>query len=281
MLEKELPMTRPLSILNKFITQILIYIRISLSLYKTIGLMKENKYDDEKFFSQYSQMSRSVEGLKGAGEWHVLKTILPDFEGKQVLDLGCGFGWHCRYAIDHGATFALGIDISRNMIEEANVRNASPKIEYRCMAIEDYDFIPESFDVVISSLTFHYLESFDDMCQKVYACLTPGGHFVFSVEHPVFTAYGTQDWYYDDSGKAIHWPVDRYFTEGKRKAIFLGEEVTKYHKTLTTYVNGLIQAGFTITGLIEPEPDKALFEVIPGMQDELRRPMMLLLSAEK
>lgn len=243
--------------------------------------MKENKYDDEKFFNQYSQMSRSVEGLKGAGEWHVLKTMLPGFEGKRVLDLGCGFGWHCRYAIDHGATFALGIDISHKMIEGARVRNASPQIEYRCMAIEDYDFHPESYDVVISSLTFHYLESFDDICQKVHTCLTPGGTFVFSVEHPVFTAYGTQDWYYDANGKAIHWPVDRYFTEGKRKAIFLGEEVTKYHKTLTTYVNGLIKAGFTITGLIEPEPDKALFGVIPGMEDELRRPMMLLVSAEK
>lgn len=243
--------------------------------------MKENKYDDEKFFNQYSQMSRSVEGLKGAGEWHVLKTMLPGFEGKRVLDLGCGFGWHCRYAIDHGATFALGIDISRKMIEEAQVRNASPKIEYRCMAIEDYDFLPESYDVVISSLTFHYLESFDDICQKVQTCLTPGGTFVFSVEHPVFTAYGTQDWYYDANGKAMHWPVDRYFTEGKRKAVFLGEEVTKYHKTLTTYVNGLIKAGFNITGLIEPEPDKALFGVIPGMEDELRRPMMLLVSAVK
>ena len=37
-----------------------------------IEVMKENKYDDEHFFSQYAQMSRSVEGLQGAGEWHIL-----------------------------------------------------------------------------------------------------------------------------------------------------------------------------------------------------------------
>ena len=67
--------------------------------------MKENKYDDERFFGQYSQMSRSVQGLRGAGEWHELKKMLPDFNGKRVLDLGCGFGWHCRYAIERGATF--------------------------------------------------------------------------------------------------------------------------------------------------------------------------------
>ena len=35
----------------------------------------------------------------GAGEWHVLKTILPDFTGKRVLDLGCGFGWHWQQGL--------------------------------------------------------------------------------------------------------------------------------------------------------------------------------------
>ena len=81
--------------------------------------MKENKYDNNRFFSQYSQMSRSVEGLKGAGEWHVLQKMLPNFAGKRVLDLGCGFGWHCIYAIEHGATHVTGIDISEKMLEEA------------------------------------------------------------------------------------------------------------------------------------------------------------------
>ena len=133
--------------------------------------MKENKYDDEKFFHQYSQMSRSVDGLKGAGEWHVLQKMLPDFQGKRVLDLGCGFGWHCQYAIEHGAVHALGIDLSHKMLEEATKRNNSPCIEYKCMAIEDFDYTLESYDIVISSLTFHYLESFPDICEKVRRCL--------------------------------------------------------------------------------------------------------------
>lgn len=243
--------------------------------------MKENKYDDNQFFDQYSQMSRSVEGLKGAGEWHVLRQMLPDFKGKRVLDLGCGFGWHCHYAVDNGATSVVGIDLSEKMLNEAKKRNDSPLIEYKCMAVEDFNFNPDTFDIVISSLTFHYLESFGDICSKVHRCLTKGGTFVFSVEHPVFTAYGSQDWYRDEQGTPLHWPVDRYFTEGVRKAVFLGEEVTKYHKTLTTYVNGLISAGFEITGLVEPEPDASLLDSIPGMKDELRRPMMLIVSAIK
>lgn len=246
-----------------------------------LNTMKENKYDNEEFFNRYSRMSRSVEGLKGAGEWHVLKQMLPDFKGKRVLDLGCGFGWHCEYAIEQGAAGALGIDLSEKMLAEARKRNASPLISYQRMAIEDFEYLPESFDIVISSLAFHYLESFPDICGKVNRCLTPGGAFVFSVEHPVFTARGNQDWIYDAQGTPLYWPVDNYFSEGIRKACFLGEEVTKYHKTVTTYINGLLQHGFMITEVREPEPDPALFGKIPGMEDELRRPMMLLVAAVK
>ena len=54
--------------------------------------MKENRYDNEEFFKKYSQMSRSVLGLKGAGEWKALEKILPDFSAKTVLDLGFGYG---------------------------------------------------------------------------------------------------------------------------------------------------------------------------------------------
>ena len=65
--------------------------------------MKENPYDNPEFFEKYSQMDRSKKGLSGAGEWAALKELLPDFSGKRVLDLGCGYGWHCAYAAEHGA----------------------------------------------------------------------------------------------------------------------------------------------------------------------------------
>ena len=41
--------------------------------------MMENKYDDQAFFEKYNLMARSQKGLAGAGEWHELKKLLPDF----------------------------------------------------------------------------------------------------------------------------------------------------------------------------------------------------------
>lgn len=243
--------------------------------------MKENKYDDTVFFDKYSRMERSQKGLEGAGEWPELKKMLPDFQGKRVLDLGCGYGWHCRYAIENGAASAVGVDISQKMLKVAGDKTASKAIRYLCLPIEEIDFAESSFDVVLSSLAFHYIESFEEIVRRVGKCLTKGGDFVFSVEHPIFTAQGMQDWYYDNQGNRLHWPVDRYFTEGIRRAVFLDEEVIKYHKTMTTYVNGLIKAGFEITGLVEPAPSPEMLESIPEMSEELRRPMMLLIAARK
>jgi len=79
----------------------------------------ENKYDDPLFFYKYSQMDRSSKGLAAAGEWRTLQGMLPGFEGKRVLDLGCGYGWHCAYAAAKKAKSVVGIDISKLMLEKA------------------------------------------------------------------------------------------------------------------------------------------------------------------
>ncbi len=242
--------------------------------------MKENKYDDAHFFAKYAKMERSKYGLQGAGEWHELEKLLPDFHGLRVLDLGCGYGWHCKYAADHGAAAVLGIDISEKMLALAREKNNDPRIAYRCVAMEDLALPGGSYDVVLSSLAFHYVQDFVPLVQNIATWLTKGGVFVFSVEHPVFTAYGSQDWYYAEDGTILHFPVDNYYYEGKRTAIFLGEAVTKYHRTLTTYLNTLLQNGFALQHVVEPQPPEKMMD-LPGMRDEMRRPMMLLIAASK
>lgn len=242
--------------------------------------MKENRYDDPLFFQKYSEMPRSQLGLQGAGEWRELERLLPDFRGRQVLDLGCGYGWHCKYAAKHGAAQVLGIDLSEKMLETARQKNSGAGISYRRCAMEDLDLPADSFDVVLSSLAFHYVRDFGALIQRIAAWLRPGGDFVFSVEHPVFTAYGSQDWYYDQAGNILHFPVDRYYYEGQRDAVFLGEHVIKYHRTLTTYLDALLQNGFTLRRVVEPQPPEEMMD-LPGMRDEMRRPMMLLVAASK
>ena len=166
------------------------------------------------------------------------------------------------------------------MLEVAERKNSDSRIEYRRIAMEDLDFPAGAFDVVLSSLAFHYVRDFEPLIKNIAVWLRSGGELVFAVEHPVFTAYGTQDWYYDRNGEILHFPVDNYYYEGKREAIFLGEKVTKYHRTLTTYLETLLKNGFTLQHVIEPQPPEEMMD-LAGMKDEMRRPMMLLVSAKK
>ncbi len=180
--------------------------------------MKQNKYDDPAFFANYSQMARSIGGLDEAGEWPAFRALLPTLRDKTVLDLGCGFGWHCRYAREQQARWVVGVDLSEKMLARARASTTDAAIEYRRLAIEDIDFSAGAFDVVLSSLALHYVERFDLVCRKVHHCLVTRGSFVFSVEHPVFTALAAQDWYYGPQGERLHWPLDHYQDEGPRQA---------------------------------------------------------------
>ena len=210
----------------------------------------------------------------------MLQKLLPDFTGRKVLDLGCGYGWHCQYAVEHGAAEVVGVDSSRRMLSRARELHTDERIAYRLAAMESLDFPAASFHVVLSSLAFHYVADFPALVGRIAQWLRPGGSFVFSVEHPVFTSYGTQDWWYGPDGTILHFPVDRYFEEGPREAVFLGETMTKYHRTLTTYLQTLLEQGLVLRQVVEPRPPQEMMD-LPGMREELRRPMMLLVGAEK
>ncbi|MDU3336916.1 class I SAM-dependent methyltransferase [Paraclostridium bifermentans] len=243
--------------------------------------MKENKYDDLKFFNKYSEMPRSKDGLESAGEWAILKEMLPKFNDKNVLDIGCGFGWHCRYASENGAKYVLGIDISKNMINRAKETTHQNNIEYKCIAMEDLDVKDKSFDLVISSLALHYVKDFEIICKKAYNILEKNGDFIFSVEHPIFTSNEKQDFEYTADNEITHWPIDNYLDESIRHTNFLGEDVVKYHRTVETYINTLIKNGFIINEISELLALNDMVDENPYLINELKRPMFLLISASK
>ena len=232
-----------------------------------------NHYDNPEFFAAYAQMSRSQQGLDGAGEWHQLQPLFPDMTGRDVLDLGCGYGWHCRYASDHGAGSVLGIDQSEMMIAEAKKRNDAPGITYRVCSLQEYDYPKESFDLAVSNLVLHYVEDLDAVYRSIHETLRPGGVFLMNIEHPTFTAGVNQQFAKDGT-----WPVNDYYYPGLRKTDFLGHTIIKYHHTLTQILGGLLKAGFRIEAVEEAMPPEEWRAVMP---DEMRRPMMLLVKAVK
>lgn len=240
----------------------------------------ENIYDDGTFFAEYAKMARSQQGLAGAGEWHQLEPLFPELRGAAVLDLGCGYGWHCKYAAEHGAAEVLGLDGSRRMVEEAKRLNAGPRIRYEVLSLDAFGYPADRYDLVVSNLVLHYVEDLDAVYRNVYRTLRPGGIFLLNMEHPVFTGSVRQEWVRDDAGSPLYWPVDRYFFPGERKTCFLGETVSKQHHTLTQILMGLLRTGFTLEAVEEAVPPEGMMG-LPGMADELRRPMMLLVRARK
>ena len=232
-----------------------------------------NHYDNPEFFAAYAQMSRSQQGLDGAGEWHQLQPLFPDMTGKDVLDLGCGYGWHCKYAADHGAKSVLGIDQGEMMIAEAKKRNAASGITYRVCSLQDYEYPAAAYDLVVSNLVLHYVEDLDGVYRRIHTTLRPRGMFLMNIEHPTFTAGVNQQFAKDGT-----WPVDDYYYPSLRKTDFLGHTITKYHHTLTQILGGLLKAGFRIESIEEAMPPEAWRTVMP---DEMRRPMMLLIRARK
>ena len=242
--------------------------------------MTQNIYDDEEFFAGYSRLRRSVAGLDGAPEWPSLRARLPDLRGRRVLDLGCGFGWFCRWARQQGAAYVLGIDVSENMLARARETTEDNSITYLRADMEQLELPNQSFDCVYSSLALHYVENLSQLIAQVYGSLLPGGHLVFSVEHPIFTAPSEPQWLPGTAGRRT-WPIDRYLDEGPRSTDWLAKGVIKQHRTLATYINMLIGQSFSLSHVEEWGPTEEQIAAQPNWADERQRPPFLLVAARR
>jgi ubiquinone/menaquinone biosynthesis C-methylase UbiE len=243
--------------------------------------MTQNIYDNDEFFAGYSNLPRSVGGLENAPEWPALRALLPDLRGLEVLDLGCGFGWFCRWARQNGAAHVLGIDISEKMLAQGRADTDDAAITYARADMEDLELSAASFDLVYSSLALHYVEKLEELLSNVYRSLVPGGSLVFSVEHPMFTAPADPSWSIDSAGRRRTWPVDSYLDEGPRSTDWLTKGVIKQHRTLATYVNILVRSGFAIVQIEEWGPTAEQIAARPSLAHEHQRPPFLLMAAKR
>jgi SAM-dependent methyltransferase len=242
----------------------------------------QNIYDDPDFFAGYATLERFGAGWKRAMEHADLLALLPDVEGRRVLDLGCGAGQLARHLAARGAAEVFGVDASERMLALARAEYAHPRLTYQQRTIEEVAFPAARFDLVVSSLVFHYVDDYPGLVRRIATWLAPGGVLVYSTEHPIYTARLPGDgWVVDDAGRRTGWSLDRYADEGAREETWFVPGVRKVHRTMATLMNSLVEAGLTIERVVEPTPSEEWLRDHPLGADERRRPMFLLVRARK
>ncbi|KAJ0414129.1 S-adenosyl-L-methionine-dependent methyltransferase [Aspergillus carlsbadensis] len=253
--------------------------------------MAQNVYDNPTFFASYNTLPRSQNGLASAPEWPLLKSMVlagnPNLSGSRVLDLGCGYGWFCRWAAEEGlAARVEGVDISEKMLERAKEMTDSSlesRIEYQRADLDTLDLKENTYDVIYSSLTLHYIQNLPRLLSTIHSALTahPQARFIFSIEHPIYTAPKTDKWHRDDEADLESWLLNGYGEEGERVRDWLGQDVRKYHRTTQTYLSTLLQCGFVLRGFVEWMPSEADLNEHPDWRVERNRPAFLLVCVER
>lgn len=244
--------------------------------------MKQNIYDNDIFFNSYISMRKTGVTYNDFVEQPAIKSTISSLNGKTVLDLGCGNGQFSKYCVDNGALKVTAVDISKNMIELAKKENKHDKIDYICTPIEDLEAENQRFDIIISSLMVHYIEDYTRLIEKIVSLLNTNGEFIFSTEHPIVTARKEmKNWIIDEDGNKLHWVLDNYQEEGKREEHWYIEGVVKYHRTISTLINTLINSGLVLEKIIEPQAIPIGLEKMPKLVDEKRRPSIIVIKARK
>jgi ubiquinone/menaquinone biosynthesis C-methylase UbiE len=202
-----------------------------------------------------------------------------DVKGKRVIDLGCGEGRFSRKLLEKGAGHVLGLDTSEKMVEAANGLKTWHD-DYQVADVQDLSFLrDESFDLAVSYLNQCDLPDFEANSREVFRILKPGGRFIIANLHPMRSATGL--WCKNKEGKKLHATVDNYFDEEVRHWTIMGVKLTNFHRSLETYVNAYISAGFSVERLIEPSISPELLEQFPELDDELRVPNFVIFSLGK
>lgn len=199
-------------------------------------------------------------------------SLLPDVRGKRVLDAGCAAGWYTSWLLEHGAQ-VTAVDVSPAMLEMTRRRVGDRARVIQADLSRPLTFlVDKSVDIVLSSLTLHYLKDWGPVMREFHRVLVPGGHLVFSVHHPFmdFTLFEREDYF------ATELLEDEWNTsEGKVKVHF-------YRRPLSQILALLLEAGFCLERLLEPFPTEACREKRPDVYQRLMtRPQFLFIRAVK
>ncbi|WP_430789640.1 class I SAM-dependent methyltransferase [Virgibacillus flavescens] len=200
----------------------------------------------------------------------MMKEIPEQLEGVKVLDAGCAAGWYCEAFVSRGAD-VTGIDVSSGMVEAAK-RRLGVKAAIFCHDLEEaLPFQNEEFDIIVSSLTLHYIKDWGPVFQEFRRVLKPGGILLFSVHHPFmdFTRFKLEDYF----KKQL---LTETWTKQNIKA-----DVSFYRRSLQEIITAVSEY-LTVEGLTEPQPEKVMKDKYPKKYTYLmKNPHFLIIKSRK
>ena len=178
-----------------------------------------------------------------------LISLLPKLHGKSVLDLGCGPGEYFEFFLNEKCLNITAVDLSPAMVDLVKKRYGSKVYVYRQNLNTGIPKENDStYDLVVSSLSIHYIKNIFFLFKEVYRVLKKNGLFVFSTHHPFFDLSYSKTGHYFNTEKL----TQTWSTTGKPV------EVTFYRRPLSIIFKSLTEAGFYITYISEGKPTKGL-----------------------
>ena len=247
-------------------------------------MSKQNIYDKKEFFDGYQNMREQQINANNLIEKPQMQEMLPkDVSGMTILDLGCGAGGLSKMLSDAGAKYVLGTDISKNMINEANKIAVKGKLEFKVMAMEEIDQIHKKFDMVVSSLAFHYVKDFEKLAKDISNLLKPNGLLVFSQEHPmrVCRVYTNEQSKQVDIDGKNYFLISDYQNMGKRVYNWNGTNVEKYHRTMEYIINTLSNSNLNIEHIMPSYATQKAIKLVDKYKYQADLPYYLYIRAKK
>ena len=149
--------------------------------------------------------------------------------------------------------------------------------------MDEIDSLDNNFDLVYSSLAFHYIENFDKLISNICDRLNDGGMLLFSQEHPFITATidGKGHFNRDEKGVPVSYTFSNYCQRGLRKSTWFVDGVEKYHRTIGDVLTALASSGLCIEKVVEPIPSEEALKISPNLKKELLKPNFLIVRARK
>jgi len=200
-------------------------------------------------------------------------SLLPDVNGKRVLDAGCGPGFYAGWLVNHGAN-VVAIDANEKMVHLARKRvGEGVRVE-----LADIDhplaFLSDSaFDIVLAPLVLDYVKDWVPVFREFYRVLERGGYLVFSSDHP-FVRY--------DNDPETHDYFSTELVEYVWKGFGFPVSVPYYSRPLGSAINPLIDAGFIIDRILEPRPTEEFKKNAPETYERLnKKPSFMCVRARK